>query len=192
MGKSAKTLHEIHSLLANRYSTRAFSLKEVEATKLDKIMEAARWAPSASNEQPWRFVIGLKGKDSKYDKIFDSLSEFNQLWNKNVPVLILICAYRISSRTGQENPYRFYDAGQAAAMMSIQAVSEELFTHQMAGFDKEKIKESLSLPEGIDPFVVMAVGYQGELQSLHEKIYKLEIEERSRKSPAEIILDIQG
>lgn len=187
MEKPARTNVEIHELLTKRYSPRAFSSKQVEREKLEKMLEAARWAPSASNDQPWCFIIGIKEHDEIYDKIYDSLLEFNKEWNINVQVLILICAHRISVKTGKENPYRLYDTGQAAAHMTFQATAEGLYVHQMGGFDKEKVIKLLKIPEEIDPVTVMSVGYLGELKDLPERFHKQELAERTRKTITEIV-----
>jgi len=189
MEKPATTNVDIHPLLTRRYSPRAFMDKNVEASKIQKLIEAARWSPSASNEQPWRFVIGIKGKDKIFDIIFQSLVEFNQIWTKTVPVMIVICAYKLSSKTGKENPYKYYDTGQAAAHMSIQAMEEGLWTHQMGGFDKEKLHTDLNLPPEIEILALMAVGYQGEMDHLPENFQKMEKSGRTRKNVDELVLN---
>lgn len=190
MAKEAKTNYNILEVLKKRYSPRAFSTKTVDDIDLKTILEAARWAPSASNEQPWRFIVGAKSKGDTYNKIFDSLVEFNQIWCERVPVLIVVCTQKFNSKNGDENKYRFYDAGQAAAHLTFQAASDGLFVHQMAGFDAKKISEVFNLPDNIEPFTVIAIGHLGNYLDLPEKMQRTELAERERKSFDEIILTI--
>jgi nitroreductase len=187
MSKEAKTNYDIHDLLQKRYSPRAFSIENVEEIYIHKMLEAARWAPSASNEQPWRFIAGIKGKSDTYDKIYDSLVEFNQIWCERVPVLIILCAYKFL-KSGDENKYRKYDLGQAAAYITFQASSDGLFVHQMAGFDKAMITKSFSLPDEIEPLSSIAVGHLGNYLDLPERMQRSELAERERKSIEEIII----
>lgn len=188
MSKDAKTKYDIHEVLKKRYSPRAFSVEAVEDEYLNRMLEAARWSPSAFNDQPWRFIVGVKTKGETYHKIFYSLSEFNQIWCKNVPVLIVVCTGKISARTGEENKYRLYDAGQAVAHLTFQAASDDLFVHQMAGVDRNQISKSLNLPDDIEPYVVIAVGHLGNYLELPEKMQQIELAERVRKPFEDIIL----
>jgi nitroreductase len=189
MTKDAKTTYDILKVLKKRYSPRAFSTEAVDEEFLNKMLEAARWAPSASNEQPWRFIIGVKQNTNSetYSKIFNSLVEFNQIWCKRVPLLIVVCTFKFS-KSGDENKYRFYDAGQAAAHLTFQAVSDGLFVHQMAGFDKKKISEDFHLPDEIEPFTTIAVGHLGNYLDLPERMQRTELAERERKSFDDIII----
>ena len=188
MTKEAKTNFDIKEVLKNRYSPRAFSTQEVDDTTLNKILEAARWAPSASNEQPWRFIVGIKSKGDTYNKIFNSLVDFNQIWCVRVPVLIVVCTAKYAAKSGEENKYRFYDAGQAAAHLTFQAASDGLFVHQMAGFHGKMISETFQLSDNIEPFTVIAVGHLGNYLDLPERMQRTELAERERKSFDEIIL----
>ena len=189
MTKDAKTTYDILKVLKKRYSPRAFSTEAVNEEFLNKMLEAARWAPSASNEQPWRFIVGIKQNTNSetYSKIFNSLVEFNQIWCKRVPLLIVVCTFKFS-KNGDENKYRFYDAGQAAAYLTFQAASDGLFVHQMAGFDKKKISEYFHLPDEIEPFTTIAVGHLGNYLDLPERMQRTELAERERKSFDDIII----
>ena len=187
MTKDAKTNFGITEILKKRYSPRAFSTEPVDELFLNRMLEAASWAPSASNEQPWRFVIGVKGKNDAYDRIFNSLVEFNQIWCERVPVLIVVCTFKFA-KSGEENKYRFYDAGQAAAHLTFQAATDGLFVHQMAGFDKKQISEAFNLPDEIEPFTAIAVGHLGNYLDLPERMQRTELAERERKSFDEIII----
>jgi nitroreductase len=180
MSKKAKTKYEIHPLLAKRWSPRAFADKSIEKEKLQKILEAARWSPSASNIQPWVFFVGIKG-DTVYEKIFESLVEFNQMWCVHAPVLVLNCGKITSGDDGARNKVWKYDVGQAVAHMSFQAMNEGLFIHQMGGFDALKAANLFSLPEDVRAISVSAIGYIGNPSILHPRMQKSELAERDRK-----------
>jgi nitroreductase len=187
MTKDAKTTYDILKVLKKRYSPRAFSTEVVNEEFLNKMLEAARWAPSASNEQPWRFIVGVKSKGDNYDKIYNSLVEFNQIWCVSVPILIVVCTFKFS-KSGDENKYRFYDAGQAAAYLTFQAASDGLYVHQMAGFDKKRISEDFHLPDEIEPSTTIAIGHLGNYLELPERMQRTELADRERKSFDEIII----
>ncbi len=180
MNKEAKTNCEIHPLLKSRWSPRAFKDRPAETEKLQRMLEASRWAPSASNIQPWIFFIGLKG-DPAYKKIFETLVEFNQMWAVNAPVLILTCGKITTDDNETPNGIWQYDVGQSVAHMTFQAMEDELYVHQMTGFDALKAAELFSLPEDIRAVSVMAVGYLGDPGMLHPRMQKSELAERERK-----------
>lgn len=180
MTKKAKTnSNNIHPILLERWSPRAFEDKVVEEEKLKNILEAARWSPSASNIQPWIFFVGIKG-DGTYNKIFDSLVEFNQMWNATTPVLILNCG-KMATPDGSPNVTWKYDIGQSVAHMSFQAMEEDLFVHQMSGFDIEKAAKLFNLPKDVRAISVSAIGYLGDPSILHPRMQKPELAERERK-----------
>lgn len=179
MQKEAVTDRDIIPLLKKRWSPRAFEDRPVENDKLLNILEAARWSPSASNLQPWVFFAGLKS-DNTYDKIFSILNEFNQLWAGNAPVLILNCA-RTTSTDGNTSATWQYDLGQAVAHLSIQAMAEDIYTHQMGGFDRQKAVEIFKLPENYRAVSVTALGYIGDPKMLHPRMQKSEVAPRERK-----------
>ena len=180
MTKEAVTASKIHPLLKKRWSPRAFDDRPVEKEKLLSMLEAARWSPSASNIQPWHFFVGIKG-DEAYSNIFETLVEFNQMWAKNIPVLILNCGKTTSDEKGTVNATWRYDLGQAVALMSVQAMDEGLFMHQMGGFDASKAADLFQLPEDVKAVSVTAVGYLGDPSILHPRMQKSELAERKRK-----------
>ncbi len=180
MEKTAKTgNNNLHPHLKNRWSPRAFEDKPIEAQKLRNILEAARWAPSASNIQPWVYIIGMK-EDETYAGIFSTLVEFNQLWAGFAPVLILNCG-KTTNPKGDPNPTWQYDTGQSVAHLSIQAMEEGLYVHQMSGFDALKAAEIFRLPEDVRAISVSAIGYPGEPSMLPLRMQKAETAERERK-----------
>jgi len=180
MSKEAKTnTNEIHPLLKKRWSPRAFEDRPVEVEKLRNILEAARWSPSASNNQPWIYFAGMKG-DETYNKIFSSMVEFNQMWTKFAPVLILNCG-KITTADGDPYGTWQYDTGQSVAHLSFQAMQEGLHVHQMSGFDALKAAEIFALPEDVQAVSITAIGYLGDPSMLHPRMQKSEIAERERK-----------
>ncbi|MDQ3072365.1 MAG: nitroreductase family protein [Bacteroidota bacterium] len=173
---------EIHSLLKERWSPRAFSEKMPDRKVLRRLFEAARWAPSSSNEQSWRFIVGIKGENGSWEKVFSCLDDGNREWCKRVPVLVLACAKKHFSFGRQaENKHYGHDVGQSLAHLTVQAMHEDLFVHQMAGFDVEKTTEVFSIPEEFLPFTCAAIGYQDDPDVLEEKNAARERGERKRK-----------
>ena len=188
MEKPAITKYNIHPLLNKRWSPRAFMDKPVEEASLQRIFEAARWAPSSYNEQPWRFIVGLKG-DTTWDLIFESLAEFNQNWAKMAPVLILNIGKTHSGKTNKPNKVFQYDVGQSVAHITFQVMKEGLFMHQMGGFDPSKATKLLNIPNEYQPLTVMAIGHIGKPETLPEDLKVSEIAERDRKPLDEIFFE---
>jgi len=184
MNKPALTDKNIHPLIKNRWSPRSFDARPVEADKLQRIFDAARWAPSSFNEQPWRFIIGIKG-DETWDKIFDSLLEWNQQWAKTAPVLVLAIGSSRYAKTHKESDIFKYDVGQAIAYVTLQASEEGLMMHQMGGFSKKKAIEHFGIPEDFQPLTVSAIGYQAAPENLPKEFEELEYKERSRMALSE-------
>ena len=177
--------YTIHPLIASRWSPRAYDERVVEPEKLQRIFEAARWTASSSNLQPWFFLVGFK-EDTVYQKIADTLAEFNQLWALHAPVLVLAIAKTTNSR-GEINNAHAYDVGQAVASLSLQAMSEGVYTHQMGGFDAEDVAISLEIPEEYKVLVVFTLGYLGDVEQLHPNLKKLELSPRTRRSVSETV-----
>jgi nitroreductase len=174
----------VYPLIRMRWSPRAFGEKPVEKERLQSLFEAARWAPSSMNEQPWRFIVGQKG-DKTWEKIHNSLVEFNQNWATQAPVLIVNLGKKTFTYKGRENVTYQYDTGQAVAFMVIEAVNQGLVAHQMGGFHAEKLIELFEIPEDFKPISVTAIGYQGDPGTLSADLYKSEFRERERRSLAE-------
>jgi nitroreductase len=184
--KRAKTENTLNPLFENRWSPRAFSEKPVDKNTIKKFLEAASWSASSYNEQPWRFMVGIKGEGTTWNNIFESVNEWNQQWVKNAPILILASAKKHFSRNHKENRHYFYDTGQAVSAMVLQAMEDEVYAHQMAGFDPEVCIDKFKIPSEFVPVVVVAMGYKGEPQELKEEYQKAEFAERSRKALDEI------
>lgn len=183
--RSAPTQYPIHPLLEARWSPRAFAARRVTTDQLQRLFEAARWSPSASNEQPWRFILGCKG-DESYQKIFDTLVEFNQIWAQTAPVLIMSCGRRQKGDTPL--PYAPYDVGQAVAHLSFQAQHEGLLVHQMAGFDTQMAREKFNIPEAYEALTVIAVGYLGDPEQLPKRMAQGESRLRERQALNQMVV----
>ena len=178
--------YPINNLIKNRWSPRAFSEKPVEEKKIASLFEAARWAPSAFNEQPWRFIVGQKGS-ATYDKILQSLVEWNQQWAGKAPVLVLNIASKNFSHNGKANATAQYDLGQAVAFMITEAVNQGLVSHEMSGFDAEVAALLLAIPDEFQAVSVTAIGYYGDADSLPKDMLQSEMEERKRRNLNETV-----
>jgi nitroreductase len=185
--KKAKTQVAIDQLIANRWSPRAFDAnRPVEDEKIMALLEAARWAPSCFNDQPWRYVVCNKfNNEVAWQLALSCLAEKNQLWAKNAPVLILGCANGQFSHNGNDNRWAQYDTGAASENICLQAGSMGLFAHQMGGFDAERTREVLKVPSDVTPMAMIAVGYEGAISDLHEDFVESENEERVRNDITE-------
>jgi nitroreductase len=181
----------VEHLIRRRWSPRAFADKEVSADDLKKLFEAARWAASSFNEQPWRFLVGRRG-DETYKKIFGALVEFNQSWAKSAPVLVLSVAKKTFSASGQPNRYGLHDTGAATTLLSLQATANGLHTHSMAGFDAEQARASFAIPSDYDIGAVTALGYFGDPESLPDQMQKTEVAPRQRKPLEEFVFSDWG
>jgi nitroreductase len=185
--KQAPVADGVLPIFHQRWSPRAFDGRDVAATDLAKVFEAARWAASSYNEQPWRFLVGTRGSEA-YTKIFGSLGEFNQAWAKSAPVLILGVTRTKFSHNDAPNRVALYDLGAAASYLTLQAAALGLVTHQMAGFDPEAALKAFGIPEVFQAGAVIALGYQGEPETLPNDQFKTqEVAPRTRKAHKEIV-----
>lgn len=179
--KPAETQSPIHDLIKRRWSPRAFSAQAVEPLKLRSLLEAARWAASCFNEQPWNFIVATKESELEFERLLGCLVESNARWARHAPVLMLSVARLNFERNAKPNRHAFHDVGQAAASLTLQATALGLVVHQMAGFDVAKARERFNIPEGYEPVAAIAVGYQGDLESLPEDLREKESAPRTRR-----------
>ena len=185
MEKPAKTTFDIHPIIKKRWSPRAFQSTPIQKETVMRLLEAARWAPSSFNEQPWRFMVGFKS-DNTWQRIHDAMVEFNQQWAGNAPVLIMAIGNKISSK-GKTNAVYQYDVGQSMAYLTFQATEEGLAAHQMGGFSKEKAIELFDIPEDHEPIALMAIGHQDKPGTLSPDFEKMENAPRARKPLSELV-----
>jgi nitroreductase len=181
MEKPAQPEFPIHELFIRRWSPRAFDERLVGAATLETLFEAARWAPSSNNEQPWRFIVATKEHETGWNRLFDCLMEGNQKWAFRAPVLILSVASMNFEDDGKPNRHAFHDTGLATENLVLQATASGLVAHQMAGFDVEKARADLGIPSGCEPVAMIAIGYPGDPDSLPERLRERELQPRSRR-----------
>lgn len=169
---------KLHDIFLKRWSPRAFSPKPIEETDLMTLFEAARWSPSSYNEQPFRFLV-LQGKDRL--KFKEILMEKNWLWASKAPVLCAVLAKRHLERTGKENKCAEFDAGASWMSLAYQAQFMGISCHAMGGFYKDKAHDILKIPEAdFKIMAIVAIGYQGEKETLPEDLQKMETPNQRR------------
>jgi len=188
MKKPAPTEVPIHEIVRHRWSPRAFSEKIVPPEVLRSLFEAARWAPSSSNVQPWAYIVGTKDEKENFEKVLSTLVEFNQGWAKNAPVLALSVAQVKNAKDGAPNRWAFHDVGSASAQLTTEASTRGLYVHQMAGLDPEKARKVFQIPEGWEAVAAMAIGYPGDPATLPEKLRERELAPRTRKPLSEFVM----
>ncbi|WP_107668407.1 nitroreductase family protein [Cyanothece sp. BG0011] len=181
MEKPANNQYPIHELIKQRWSPLAFDNRPIEPEKIASLLEAARWAASCYNEQPWCFIVATKDNTEEYEKLFSCLVEANQKWAKNAPLLMLSVAKLSFERNNKPNRHAFHDVGLAVGNLTLQAQSFGLFVHQMAGFDVEKATHLYNIPQDYEPVAAIAVGYPGNVEQLEEDLQQRQLSPRSRK-----------
>ena len=177
------TQYPIGHIFIERHSPRALS-DEIAQQEVMSLFEAARWAPSSSNFQPWRFLYAMKD-DEHWDTFFNLLAKGNQIWAKNAGVLVVIISKRFDEDKGREMPTHIFDTGAAWMGLALQAQMMGLRAHGMAGFDYEKAREDLMVPEEYDVCAMAAVGRPADKKILPEKLQEREVLS-SRKAVSEI------
>lgn len=168
MEKHAVTRFPVHELIKSRWSPRAFAAELPSWEELASMLEAARWAPSSFNGQPWRFIIGRKDQKDLYEKILFCLREKNQLWAKQAPVLGILVIGQDFEYNGKPNRWADFDGGLAMAQFILQAEALGWSAHIMAGFHRDKARETFGIPENFEPCVAFAVGRRGDPDTLPE------------------------
>jgi nitroreductase len=187
MEKPADTHFPIHDLLSRRWSPRAFAERPVEPEKIQRVLEAARWAASCFNEQPWVFILATADQPAEHSKLLSCLVEGNQVWAKRAPLLMITLAKLHFDHNDKPNRHALHDVGLAVGNLVVQATAMDLVVHQMAGILPEVIRECFSLPSGYEPVTGLAIGYQGDLNTLPEEIREREQAPRSRKVLQEFV-----
>jgi len=180
---------EILELIKNRRSRRAFIKRLIEQEKIKSLFEAARWAPSSVNEQPWVYIYATADQPQLWSKIFETLSEGNKLWAKDAPLLVVSLCRKYFSKNEQLNNSAKYDVGAANAFLSLQATHLGLNVHQMGGFDHSRLRQNLNVPENFDVGVVMAIGYPGEPDQLPNHLRERELSPRTRHVQDEFVMN---
>jgi len=186
MIKHAITQFPVLDLIKQRWSARSFSPREITTDEIHTILEAASWAASTNNEQPWEFYYALKGGVG-FDTIWNCLMPGNQPWNIKAAGFIVTIARKTFAANEKPNAYAEHDLGLATSYLLLQASSMGIFTHPLAGIDKVKLIEFLHLSDNQSPLCVIALGYLDDAEKLEEPFKERELTPRSRKPLSEIV-----
>ena len=187
--KTARTDAPLHPLLAARWSPRALDpAHELSPEQLTCLLEAARWAPSASNTQPWRFAVALRGS-AEHAAVLDALAPGNRIWAHAASALVVAAAETVAP-DGTPRPWALYDTGQAVAHLSVQAEHEGLAVHQMGGFDRDRVRSVLAASDALEPLVVLAVGRRDGTVQLPEPLAGREAAPRTRLPLDELLVPV--
>ena len=187
MNKSPDTQYPIHALLEKRWSPRAFSNKAVTAEALGSLFEAARWAASCYNEQPWRYIVARKEDADEYDRLMSCLVEANQVWAMQAPVLMLAVTKKTFTFNDKPNAHARHDLGLATAGMMLQAAALDLYMHAMGGILPDRAAELYQVPDDFQVATGIALGFLGDPETLEESMQAGELEARVRKPLSEIV-----
>ena len=185
--KTATTRVPLLPALAERWSPRAFTAQLVEPEKLQAILEAARWAPSSLNEQPWHYLVAVKTDAEVYAKMLSCLVDANQAWAKLAPILSISLAKMTMNRNGSPNKYAFHDTGLSLMSLAVEATAQGLHVHPMGGILPDRIKDIFGLPADVEAVAGLAVGYMGEADLLEEPYRSRELTPRTRKELASFV-----
>lgn len=187
MEKIAETQYAVHPLIAGRWSPRAFDGKAISDDSFFALFEAASWAPSAMNEQPWRYIAARKENAAGFEKLLGCLLPGNAAWAKNAAALILVYCKTTYSKNGEPNVTALFDTGAANQNLLLQAYSAGIYSHVMGGFDRNKTRDVFGIPEGYEPVCMIALGYPGNAEQLEEPFRTRETAPRSRKPLTEFL-----
>ena len=187
--KRADTNYPVHELIQNRWSPRAFSDEPVDTELLNQLFEAARWAPSSYNEQPWRFIVAQQEDENAFKKLSQVMNDFNRGWAADAPVLVLGLAKKHFDLDGRTNKHAAHDLGQAIANLTFEATRHDLYVHQMAGILPDKARELYDISDDFKPMTMFSIGYKAAPETLDGKLKKQETSPRSRKELEEIVFD---
>ena len=179
--KKASTDYPIHELLTQRWSPYAFDPRPVAAADLRSLFEAARWAPSSYNEQPWRYIVATKDDPDQFGRLLSCLVEANQTWAKAAPVLALGVASLRFAASAKDNRAAVHDLGLASGSLLVEATARGLLVHQMIGILPDKAREVYGIPDGFEPWTGIAIGYKGDPASLPERLRERDVATRQRR-----------
>jgi len=182
-------MDKIHKIITDRWSPVAFENRPVDYNQIHLLFEAAKWAPSARNAQPWRFIFATKDMPD-YKVLLELLTEPNRVWASTAPLLVIPLAQVISTYKNRPNKLAFYETGMAVGNLMVQATAMGLLVHQMAGYDLDRAKEILVIPTRYEPMTVMAIGYKGDPEKLPAKVAAREEKERTRMELSKFV--VQG
>jgi nitroreductase len=185
--KTVSTDYPIHQLLATRWSPYAFDDRSVAVADIRSLFEAARWAPSSYNEQPWSYLVARREEPEEFSKLLSCLVEVNQEWAKDAPVLVLCVVTLRFTRNNKENRAAVHDLGLAAENLVLEATARGLSVHPMIGIEPEKARAIYNIPEQSEAWTAMAIGYQGDPAKLPKELAQRDSTPRKRKRLAEFV-----
>ena len=184
MDRSAPVDYDVHELIRQRHSPRVFADRIVEREVLHSLLEAARWAASSFNEQPWRFLVARREEGEEFHRLLKCLMPGNQAWADKAAVLVLSVASLRFARNNKPNRHAYHDVGLAAAQLTLEATARGLVVHQMAGFEVAKARETYGIPEEFDPVAAIALGYPADLNALPKEVQEKELTPRTPSAAA--------
>jgi nitroreductase len=185
--KQANSDYPIHELIAKRWSPYAFADRHVSTEDLRSLFEAARWAASSYNEQPWSYIVAMNDDADAFQAMLTCLVEGNQAWASAAPVLAIGCTNLKFARNGQPNAAAVHDLGLASASLTFEATARGLFVHQMIGILPDKARELYRIPDGIQPVTGLAIGYAADPNTLPEKFQERDLASRGRKTVSQFV-----
>lgn len=182
--------HDIQPMFRQRWSPYAYDAeRNVSSEDLQSLFEAARWAMSSFNAQPWRYIVGVRGRGQEtWDRVFETLVEGNQNWAAHVPVLALGLVETHFEHNGKPNRHAAHDLGAASASLAYEAAARGLAVHQMGGFSAERARELFDLPDSIEPRTAIAIGYPAAPGDADEALEQRDNKPRERKPLEEIVI----
>lgn len=189
MSRVSPVAHPVHDLIAKRWSPYAFADKPVSTEDLKSLFEAAAWAASSYNEQPWRYIVATKDDPKAFEKLLSCLAEANQAWARHVPVLALSVMRTSFTMNGKPNRVALHDVGAASASLTLEATNRGLVVHQMAGIQPDKVRVGYGLPEEFEPVAGLAIGYVGDSNTLPDELRKRDTAPRERRGLAEFVFE---
>ena len=185
--KQAAPAYPVQELIAQRWSPYAFAARQVSKDDLCSLFEAARWAPSSYNEQPWSYLVATKDDLENFERLLSCLVEGNQVWAKAAPVLALGCTSLLFTRNGQPNAAAIHDLGLAAGNLCLEATARGLSVHQMIGILPDKARTIFHMPANVQPLTGLAIGYAADPSTLPDNLRERDLATRSRKTLAEFV-----
>ena len=186
--KPAAPAHPIHELIRERWSPRSFDpTRELEESTLRALFEAARWAPSAMNDQPWHFLVATRREAPEFAAALACLYEKNQRWAQDASALVFALTRPRFAASGDDNPHAWYDVGQAVAFLTLEAQARGISLHQIGGFDSTRVHEAFGVPLDHQPVVALALGYTAPAERLEEPLRARELAPRSRRAQNEFV-----
>ena len=179
--------HPVHEAVAGRFSPYAWADRDVPAADLRSLFEAARWAASSYNEQPWRYLVARRSEDEAFARMLSTLTESNREWARHVPVLVLGFARSTLSRNDAPNRLALHDLGAASAQLTLEAATRGLAVHQMGGILPDRIREVYGVPGDHEPVAALAIGYPAPPGTGPEALRRKDERERTRRPLTELV-----